>query len=103
MSKVGESLLKGVKEALAYAEGKQMNAKAHQLKTLVKVDVRSIREDLAMSREKFASTFGFSLRTLEKWEQGARIPEGPTRAYLFVIKSSPEAVKSALIKYRKKL
>ena len=49
-----------------------------------------------MTREVFAAEFGFNMRTLEKWEQGARNPEGPTRAYLLVIKNDPMAVKKAL-------
>ncbi len=37
-----------------------------------------------------------SIRTLEKWERGERIPEAPTRAYLTVIANNPKAVIDAL-------
>jgi len=96
MSKVGESLLRGAKEALAYAKGHIQGAKAHKIKVPKQIDVRAIRTQLHMSRDEFAESFGFSIRTLEKWEQGSRQPEGPTRAYLTVIARKPEAVKSAL-------
>lgn len=49
-----------------------------------------------MSRQKFSDEFGFSIRTLEKWERGERVPEGPTRAYLTVIDKNPSAVIAAL-------
>jgi putative transcriptional regulator len=31
-----------------------------------------------------------------QWEQGRRVPEGPTRAYLLVIDREPKAVAKAL-------
>lgn len=56
----------------------------------------SIREKLQMTRQQFSDEFGFKVRTLEKWERGERVPEGPTRAYLIVIDKNPRAVKKAL-------
>ncbi|MGB8261764.1 MAG: hypothetical protein WCE75_15485 [Terracidiphilus sp.] len=38
----------------------------------------------------------FSVNTVRHWEQGRRVPEGPTRAYLVVIGREPEAVQRAL-------
>jgi putative transcriptional regulator len=96
MSKIGESLLKGAQEALAYAKGHKQGAKTHKVKVPRQVDVRAIRAKLHMSRNEFADNFGFSMRTLEKWEQGVRQPEGPARAYLAVIAHNPKAVKLAL-------
>jgi putative transcriptional regulator len=49
-----------------------------------------------MTQEAFAGQFGFSINTLRHWEQGRRIPEGPTRAYLLVIDRDPTAVQRAL-------
>jgi len=43
-----------------------------------------------------AALRGVSKRTLEQWEQGRRVPEGPTRAYLMVIDREPQAVQKAL-------
>ena len=97
MSKVGKSLLKGAEEALAYAKGRKVNGiKKHAIKVPNHIDVRAIREKLEMDRATFAEHFGFSIRTLEKWEQGARQPESPTRAYLKVIAFNPQMVEQAL-------
>ena len=49
-----------------------------------------------MTQEEFAGQFGFSINTLRHWEQGRRVPEGPTRAYLLVIDRDPKAVQKAL-------
>ncbi|MCD6056407.1 MAG: helix-turn-helix protein [Gammaproteobacteria bacterium] len=96
MSQVGKSLLKGAEEALAYAKGHHKGAKRTVVRVPKHVDVREIREELHMTHEVFAAVFGFNMRTLEKWEQGVRNPEGPTRAYLQVIKRDPMAVQKAL-------
>ena len=96
MSKIGESLLKGAKEALAYAKGNKKHAKTHQVKIPKKVNVGAIRDKLHMSQSTFAACFGFSTRTIEKWEQGVRQPAGAARAYLIVIDRNPEMVRSAL-------
>ena len=96
MSSIGESLLKGAAEALAYAKGDKKNAVTHKVRVPKNVDVSEIRHHLQMSRKTFSEEFCFSLRTLEKWERGERVPEGPTRAYLMVIAENPMAVRNAL-------
>lgn len=96
MSKIGESILQGAKEALAYAQGTETNAKPHKVSIPKNVNVSEIRHHLHMTRQAFSDEFGFSLRTLEKWERGERQPEGPARAYLVVISENPNAVKNAL-------
>lgn len=96
MSEVGKSLLKGAAEALDYAKGNKKGARTHKVKVPATIDVQRIRKHLHMSRTEFSNEFGFSVRTLEKWERGERRPEGPTRAYLTVIAKNPNTVKKAL-------
>jgi len=96
MSNVGESLLRGAEEALAYSRGKKKGMKTHPVSVPEKINVKKIREKLHLSRKEFAMAFAFSLRTLEKWERGERFPQGPTRAYLTVISKSPRTVRKAL-------
>ena len=59
-------------------------------------DVRAIRGRLGLSQEAFAERFHLSLRTLQEWEQGRRVPEGPGRVLLQVIDRDPGAVERAL-------
>jgi putative transcriptional regulator len=98
MSDLGESLIRGAMEALEYAKGNQKEAVTHEVLVPTKVDVMAIRKKMHMSRKKFCEEFGFSVRTLEKWERGERTPESSARAYLTVIASNPMAVINALHK-----
>jgi len=98
MSEISKSILKGAEEALAYAKDQKKNARTHKIKVIIPkaIDVREIRNHLHMTREEFSNTFGFSIRTLEKWERHERQPESSARAYLMVINKNPKAVKKAL-------
>lgn len=95
MTKFANSIRSGLRDALAYAEGKA-DKSAYRVHVPEKIDVKAIRQRMAMTQEEFAGRFGFSVSTLCHWEQGSRQPEGPTRAYLVVIERSPKAVQSAL-------
>jgi putative transcriptional regulator len=93
MSKAGESILRGAREALAYARGEDGGCVAHVPET---VDVRHIRKELGMSQVEFAMSFGFGIDAVRNWEQGRRRPEGAARAFLKVIEHDPDAVRRAL-------
>lgn len=96
MSKIGESLLRGARQALAHARGKKTKAKVHKVVVPQNVNVKAVRLKLHLSRQEFACRYGFSIRTLEKWEQGVRKPDGAARAYLIVIDRNHKAVEAAL-------
>ncbi len=95
MSKVADSIRRGLEEAVSYAE-RRADTKAYRVHIPEAIDVKAIRARLRMTQEEFASRFGFSVNTLRHWEQGLRQPEGPTRAYLLVIDRAPKAVQKAL-------
>jgi putative transcriptional regulator len=59
-------------------------------------DVRAIRKKLELSQAAFAKRFGFSVRTVQEWEQGRAIPDRPARILLRVIEESPKAVERAV-------
>jgi putative transcriptional regulator len=94
-SKVAESIRRGLEEALTYAEG-TADTSRYGVHIPEDIDVKAIRAKLDMTQEEFAGRFGFSVNTLRHWEQGRRVPEGPTRAYLLVIDRNPKAVQKAL-------
>ncbi|WP_263356417.1 helix-turn-helix domain-containing protein [Acidicapsa ligni] len=89
---IADQLRRGLEEALVLAQEQD----AFAVHIPEQVDVRAIRVRLNMTQQQFAICFGFSVNTLRHWEQGRRIPEGPTRAYLLVIDREPEAVQKAL-------
>jgi putative transcriptional regulator len=54
------------------------------------------RNQLHLSRPKFAKMIGVSVRTLENWEQGRSKPNGAARALLRVAAYAPDVVLKAL-------
>lgn len=94
MSKAGERLIKGAREALAFVAGeREARARVHVPE---QIDVKRIRKKVALSQSEFAEHFGVSVRTVQDWEQGRRVPTGASRAFLIVIDREPEAVHRAL-------
>jgi putative transcriptional regulator len=59
-------------------------------------DVQTIRRKLGMSQSEFATRFGFSVRTVQEWEQGRALPDRPARILLRVIEKSPRTVERAV-------
>ena len=58
--------------------------------------VRALRARLGLTQEQFARRFGFTLDTVQQYEQGRRRPSGPASTLLRVIEADPEAVVRAL-------
>jgi putative transcriptional regulator len=94
MATAGERMIKSAREALAFAKGESVaGTKVHVPDV---IDVRRIRQKVALSQSEFAEHFGVSVRTVQDWEQGRRVPSGASRAFLIVIDREPEAVHRAL-------
>jgi DNA-binding transcriptional regulator YiaG len=58
--------------------------------------VRALRAKLELSQAQFALQFGFTVDTIQQYEQGRRKPSGPASTLLRVIEAEPEAVIRAL-------
>lgn len=59
-------------------------------------DVREIRYRLGQSQSEFASMIGVTVPTLQSWEEGKRLPDGPALALLRVTARNPKIVAKAL-------
>ena len=91
----GQRMIESARHALAFA--KSVEGHGCAVHVPVEIDVKAIRERIALSQGEFAKLFGLSKRTLEHWEHGRRVPSGPARAFLTVIAREPEAVRRALL------
>ncbi len=60
------------------------------------IDVKRVRARTGLSQSAFAERYGFSLKTLQKWEQRERRPSRSARVLLWLIEQKPEAVEAAL-------
>ncbi len=58
--------------------------------------IRALRARLGLSQSQFARRFGFTIDTVQQYEQGCRRPSGPAAALLRVIEAVPRVVERAL-------
>ena len=94
-SSFGDKLLRSARQARAWASGKPVRARVTYV-PVPQIDVRKLRNKMKLSQTQFAAKFGFSLDSIQNWEQGHRQPEGPARILLAVIAKNPKAVEEAV-------
>jgi putative transcriptional regulator len=85
---IGQEILEGIQEIKAFKKGKG-SLRTHTLKE--PGPCKKIRERLRLSQSAFASLMGVSVRTVQEWEQGRRIPRGPAQSLLRLAEQNPEA------------
>jgi putative transcriptional regulator len=95
-------LVKSLAQAVAIESGKLRPARRHK-RTLPEVTVtppphygsirvRKLRERLGLSQPLFAQALNVSVGTVRGWEQGVRIPDGPSRRLLQVAEKHPKTI-----------
>ena len=88
MSKMFESLMEGLNEALndiqEYGEpqGRKTVVEYYPVKEYTAGEVKAIRKELGVSQPAFAQCLGVSKKTVEKWESGDNTPSGPASRLL---------------------
>ena len=94
-STFGDKLLRSAQQARDWVNGKPVRVRVTYV-PVPRLDVRKLRAKMGLSQTQFAAKFGFSLDSVQNWEQGHRQPEGPARVLLAVIAKNPKAVEEAL-------
>ena len=93
-SQDNDTLLDSLNEVLEDVKGiKKLDSR---LVAVEDINVHDIREKYHLTQREFSKIFGFSLRTLQQWEQGRRRPQGSARVLLKVIDYAPDVVNEAL-------
>jgi putative transcriptional regulator len=90
----GGRLIEAMKQGIDFAGGKDVPGMRVHIPEAY--DVRKMRTRMKLSQKEFAARFGFSSDSIQNWEQGRRIPDGPARTLLAVIAHEPKAVERAL-------
>jgi putative transcriptional regulator len=82
-------LIASVKEGSSILRGEKEASRTFHLD---KLDIKRIRDGYHLTQAQFAAMLGISLSTLQNWEQGQRVPEGPAMVLLRVADKHPDAV-----------
>jgi putative transcriptional regulator len=97
---LGALLVDSMAQAVAIETGRLPAARRRTLREATVVPpprygssrVRRLRERLGLSQPVFAKALNVSVGTVRGWEQGARIPDGPSRRLLEVVERHPQAI-----------
>jgi putative transcriptional regulator len=76
---IGVEILDGLRQLKRGEHGRVTNVPS----------VSSIRERTGLSQPRFAQLLGVSVRTLQEWEQGRRMPSGAARTLLLIAAKNP--------------
>ena len=85
---IGEELLQAVQDIKAGRVGRVSTVEVSPL--------ASARLRIALSQSEFAKMLGVSLRTLQEWEQGRRVPSGAAKSLITIAIKKPEVIKQLL-------
>ncbi len=80
---IGLEILEGIREIKRGEHGRVINVPS----------VSAIRESTGLSQSRFAQLLGVSIRTLQEWEQGRRMPSGAARTLLMIAAKNPRALR----------
>ena len=79
---VGKEILQGIREIKRGTFGRVINVP----------DIAQTRQKTGLSQARFAELLGVSVRTLQDWEQGRRVPSGAARTLLMIAAKNPQAL-----------
>jgi len=79
---IGSEILQGIRNLKQGNTGRILNVPP----------VAEIREKTGLSQSRFATLLGVSVRTLQDWEQGRRLPSGAARTLLLIAHKNPLAL-----------
>ena len=87
----GDALLEGLQQALTYAKGDKSRSRVTVREITVPEykaeDIFRVRTELRLSQRALALALGVSTRTVEAWEAGRNVPNGPASRILYLIEA----------------
>ena len=93
MKSAFDKIAAGIEDAIAFAEGRESNARL-----IEPVDIKAVRKRLGRTQGKFSADFKLPIGTVRDWEQNRRIPDTGSKIYLAMIEADPEGVMKILAK-----
>ena len=98
-TKIYSSIIKGLNEAINYEKGKSVHGLKRSKISIAPIPkynsskIKEIRNKLKLSQSTFANILGVSIKTVEAWESGRNIPQGPAQRILFLIEKDNNLLK----------
>ena len=103
---LGKLLIESMQEAVRIEAGTLRPARRHR-RTVADTNVnppprygaarvRALRDRLGLSQPVFAQALNVSVATVRGWEQGVRVPDGPSRRLLELVDREPRVVLRAI-------
>jgi putative transcriptional regulator len=79
---LGQEILDGIREIKGGEHGRVTTVPS----------ISDIRAKMGLSQQQFAQLLGVSVRTVQEWEQGRRVPSGAARTLLLIADTNPRAL-----------
>ncbi len=99
---VFDSIVKGLNEAIQHEKGELKDAKVDRITvaSLPKFqgsEIRRIRVKQNLTQQTFAHVLGVSKKTVEAWETGRNIPQGPAQRMLQLMNNNDKLLEKCEI------
>ena len=89
-------LMQSLDDALRYSRGEQINVRTTTLpappKPMTRKEIIKLREQFNCSQAIFARLLNVSVKTVQAWEQGLRVPSDAALKLLNIAKAHPDAL-----------
>lgn len=88
-----QELVESIGHAGEYMQGRRKPARVFRY---TPANVKKIRLQMGLSQNQFAKALHISVNTLQNWEQGRCVPEGPAQVLLKIADKNPKALFEAI-------
>ncbi len=99
-TEVFQSIMTGLQEALEYEKGTLNQPVRTRMITIAPLPryqgryIKQLRQRLHLTQTTFAEVFGVSKKTVEAWEAGKNIPQGPAQRILKLLDTDRDFLKT---------
>ena len=97
--KIYSSIITGLNEAIEHEKGKSVPGLKRKKIFIMPIPhynsskIKGIRNRLKLSQSTFATIIGVSIKTVEAWESGRNIPQGPAQRMLWLMEKDNNLLK----------
>ena len=90
MSEHGQRLIKSLEQAIAYKNGNKTQGRSVYVYLYTPEDITNIRKKYSLTQKGLGEVLDVSTRTVEAWETGVNIPNGPANKLLHLLETDKD-------------